>query len=233
MKYAVKRRHERHRVDDMDVYAKTLFNEHVEFFDISATGACITTQKNLHFDTKYIIKFDENRMPFSLLCSVQWERLGVGVKSSRGEFIPVYRAGVVFKDVSTDKLIKLKDFMRISGIPNEIRLDDKYKTSALRFKIHSNERAVLYYPKTSAVKKISIGGMLIETDIAFPIGKKLPMALILSGGNLTIRFLGRVASCRETPEREIKHSDVGVEFLAMSDYDRSRLKTFIGSLREH
>ncbi|MCL4475596.1 MAG: PilZ domain-containing protein [Nitrospirae bacterium] len=222
-----KRRYKRFAVENMDVHAKTLFAAEIDLLNISMSGACILSKKSLKAGDKYLIKL---AMHLSLPCVVIWESLCRSLKKSGGEFIPAYRTGVAFKDMTSDKLVKLKDFIRVSGIPNEQRLSDEYRPSALRFTVFTNGKAALLYPKTSPVKKMSLGGMLVELHNGVQAEKKFPMALILPNEALPVRFQGRVASCIAIPNERSKRFDIGIEFLDMAEYDRSRVSKFLGLL---
>jgi hypothetical protein len=226
-----KRRYKRFVVENMDIHAKTLFATDTELLDISVTGACITAQKSLRFADKHLIKLESEGMHLPIQCSIIWKNLSGSARNTSGEFVPVYKAGVAFKGISSDKLVSLKDFIRMSGIPKERRISDEYGPSALRFKIHNNKKAVLYYQRTSTVKKISLGGMLIELYNGIKIDKRFPMALSLPNKDRQIRFQGRVASCIEIPGNKLRH-DIGIEFIDMPENDKSRLSEFLHFLEE-
>jgi len=120
----------------------------------------------------------------------------------------------------------------VSGIPNEQRLSDEYRASALRFTVYANEKAMLLYPKKSPVKKISLSGMLIESYKSVQVEKKFPMALFLPHEALPVRFQGRVASCIAIPGERPERFDMGIEFLGMADHDRHRVRKLLGLLGE-
>jgi hypothetical protein len=227
-----KRRYKRFAVENMDVHAKTLFAAAIDLRNISMSGACIVSKKSVKFGEKCLIKLESEGMHLSLPCNVVWEALCCNLKKSGREFIPVYRTGVAFKDMPSDKLVKLKDFIRVSGIPNEQRLSDEYRSSALRFTVCAHEKAVLLYPKTSPVKKISLSGMLVESYNSIQVEKRFPMALVLPNEALPVRFQGRVASCIAMPDERPKRFDIGIEFLDMAECERSKVSKFIGILRE-
>lgn len=224
-----KRRHERFVVEDMALHAKTLFATEVELPDLSVTGACILARKSLKTGDQHLLMLHNKGRALTLQGVVVWVTLSGSVKNAREEAVAVYRAGVMFQNVSSDKLVRLKDFMRTFGIPDGEKLSAAYPPTALRFRIKASESSVLYYHKTSPVKKISLGGMLIEGHNGINIEWKAPMALFLPNENAPLKFHGRVASCIEIPGRRSKHYDIGVEFLDMSEDDRSRLSAFLHS----
>jgi len=221
------RRYERFAVEDMALHAKTLFATEVELLDVSMTGACIVAKKSLKIGDQHLLRLQNEGTALTLQGVVVWVTLSGSVKNAREEAVPVCRAGVTFKNVSSDKLVKLKDFMRTFGVPDGEKVRDEYPPTALRFRIKANESAVLYYYKSSPVKKISLGGMLMEGYNGIKLEWRAPMALFLPNGNAPVKFRGRVASCIEIPGRRSKHYDIGVEFLDMPEDDRSRLSEFL------
>jgi Tfp pilus assembly protein PilZ len=223
-----KRRYKRFSVEEMDIHAKTLFAEGIDLLNISLSGACILSTKSLKFGDKYLIRLKSEGLHLALPGVVVWESLCSRVKNSAGEFVPAYKAGLAFKGITSDKLVELKDFIRVSGIPNEQRLSDEYKPSALRFTVHAHEKAVLFYPETAPVRKVSLGGMLVESSDRVQVEKKFPMALFLPNDALPVRFKGRVASCVPIPNERSKRFGIGVEFLDMAEHDRSRMGRFLG-----
>lgn len=221
------RRHKRFAVEDMALYAKTLFATEIELLDVSMTGACVVTKKSLKLGDQQLLRLHNKATGLTLRGVVVWVMLSGSVKNAREEVVPVYRAGVTFKNVSSDNLVKLKDFMRTFGIPDGEKVSDEYPPTALRFRIKTTENAVLYYHRTSPVKKISLGGMLVEGYNGIKLEWRAPMALFLPNETAPLKFRGRVASCIEIPGRRSKHYDIGVEFLEMPEHDRLRLSEFL------
>lgn len=211
----------------MALHAKTLFAAEVELLDVSITGACVAARKSLKSGDQYLLRLEYKDKAFTLQGVVVWVMLSGSVKNVREEAMPVYRAGIVFKNVSSDTLVKLKDFMRMSGSPEGEKVRDEYPPSALRFRIRANEKVILYYHKTSSVKKISLGGMLMEGYSGIRTEWRAPMALFLPDESAPIKFHGRVASCIEIPGRRSIHYDIGVEFLDMPEDDKARLSRFL------
>lgn len=227
-----KRRYRRFAVENMDVHAKTVLTAGIDFLNISTSGACIVTKTGLKSGDKYLIKLQCEGMHLSLPCVVIWESLCSGNKRSGRGGAASYKTGIAFKNMTSDKLVKLKDFIRVSGIPDARRLSDEYGPSALRFAVHSNRKAVLLYPKASPVRKISLGGVLVESNTVISVGKKFPMALLLPDEELPVRFRGRVASCIVVPHARPDLFHIGIEFLDMAPGDRSRVSRFLGRLEQ-
>lgn len=224
------RRYKRYAVEHIDMHAKALLTTEAELQNLSMTGVCITTRKSLKLGEKHLVTLKGGGVALPLECSVVWERISGSVKTAGGDVVPVYTAGLTFRETGSDKIIKLKDFIRGSGVAYEQKLSDEYGPSSLRFKLYGNEKAVLYYPQTSTVKKVSLGGMLVELFEKIELEKRFPMALFLPGDHQPLRVRGRVASCIRMSSEHSKHFDVGIEFLDMREEDRGRLQTFLHSL---
>jgi hypothetical protein len=225
--YEVKRRYKRFRVEQMNIRAKTLFAVEAELLNISVGGACIRAEQSLKVTDKQLVSLKSGKTPLTFPCSVVWEDVVSNADEFAGKSAPRYRAGVSFTHMPPDKLVKLKDFIRQSGIPYAQRVSDIHKPSLLRFLIHTNNKAVVYYRETLPVKKIGLGGMLIEVPCDLQQGKVFPMELFIPDENAAIRFRGRIASHRPVPGGEPGHFDIGIEFLDMAVLDKFRLSKFL------
>ncbi len=221
------RRFRRYAVDHMSMQAKALINTDVELSNISTTGACITTYERLQPGGRHLIELRAQKSPLLLRCKMIWRNPSVTVKDSYRTILPSFKAGLVFKDLSSDKLVQLKDYIRLSGIPDVKRASSKYKASALRFNVQTLERAILYYPSQSTVKTISLGGMCIQTPHELMPEKRLVMSLLLPGESLSSKFQGRVTSINPAGDAGEQVFNTGIEFLNMKEQDKARLGKFI------
>jgi hypothetical protein len=227
--YLKRRRFKRFPVEGMKVHAKVIVAEIIELSNISIKGACITTTKPMRPGDNVLVKIEYEKVHLSLSGIVIWEKEIEGMDNIE-EPVAIYKAGVQFKGISTDTLIQLKDFMRVSGIPDKKMLSREYQPSPLRFNICTNEKAVISCPMTYSVKKISLGGMLVETNCALEIERRYPMAIYLPNENTPIKFQGRIASRIKIQEEKTKLFDIGIEFLNLEENDKSRLNSFFSCL---
>jgi Tfp pilus assembly protein PilZ len=226
--YPQKRRYKRHVVDGMEIQAKMVFAEIVDLFDLSSGGACIVTTKSVKPGDNIVLRITDENINRPLKCTIIWERdAEEDMKESPGIF---HKAGVQFKGLTPDTLIQLKDYMRDSGIPDEKKLEDEYQPSALRFKVYKNDKAVMSYPISYPVKKLSLGGMLVETDREFSVEQRYPMAIYLPQDNQPIKFQGRIASKIPKKNDQTYIYDVGIEFLNLAATDKSKLNKFLALL---
>jgi Tfp pilus assembly protein PilZ len=224
--YTKKRRYKRYVVEGMEIQAKMVFAEIVELFNVSTGGACIITTKIVRPGDNIVLRITDENMNRPLKCTIIWEKEAEDdTKARLGIF---HKAGLQFKGVAPDTLIQLKDYMRGSGVPDDKKLEDAYKSSALRFKVYKNEKAVMSYPLNYPVKKISLGGMLVETDHEFQVEQRYPMAIYLD--NHPIKFQGRIASQIPIKKDQMHNYDIGIEFLNLAAHDKTRLNKFISLL---
>ncbi|GAB4418432.1 MAG: hypothetical protein OHK0032_14400 [Thermodesulfovibrionales bacterium] len=219
-----KRQHKRFIVEGLDIQAKTIFSTEVNILDISLGGACISGTKRLNIGNEYTLKIEGRDSTISLSCIVVWEKLSGNRKTQSGEIVPVYRVGMQFKEGLTQKLNEVLDFIKENSIIKENKL------KGIRFKIHPG-KAVINYPKVYAVKKISMGGILMVADEPLPVEENFHMEISIPDEE-PIHFLGRVASCIEIPDMVAKCYDIGIAFFEILDNDRSRLSAFIDLLRD-
>jgi Tfp pilus assembly protein PilZ len=218
------RQYQRFIVEGMDIHAKTLFAAEVDVLNIGFGGACISGTRRLSIGGEYVLKIEGKENPITLNCIVVWEKLSGNVKKPGGELVPIYRAGVQFKESISPMLGKLLDFIEENAAEKEKRL------KGIRVKILP-EKATIKYPKTYLVKKLSLGGFLIAADEPLPVEEQLHMELSLPG-QPTINFLGRVASCLETTSTNVKCFDIGVAFAEIPNGDKTRLSAFVNRLQE-
>ena len=116
----------------------------------------------------------------------------------------------------------------------EDRQEDIYQLSGLRlftrFQIEApDETALLHCYDGCKVKKLSLGGMLIESDNPLEIEITMPMKLTFPQDK-SITFQGRIASCLLIENSDPECFDIGVEFLEMPKKENQILVEFIESL---
>ena len=221
------RRFRRFRVQHMKIVAQTLFAVETELVNISVAGACLKTEQSLKATHKQIVRLHGESTSLTLPCSVVWENVVRTADEPVEKFAPSYRTGVSFNSVPSDKVVRLKDFIRKSGVPYAQKVSDSFKPSLLRFHVLANNQAVMYYTKTLPVKKIGLGGMLVDLHCAIPRGKTFLMELFLPKEVSPIRFLGKIASVIPAPHTGRARFDTGIAFLDLTPADRFRLSRFL------
>jgi hypothetical protein len=224
--YSTKRRYERFPVEGKKLKAKAALTEVIELSNVSIGGACIITTRTLMPGDNVLLRIPAEKVEKPLKCTIIWEAASDKPLERGGMHVPAYRAGVKFNDMVPGTVVQLKDFMRSTGVPVEGNRDVGYEPSPLRFSVLLDEKALMNYSAAFPVKKISLGGMLVETGAELEVDGKYPAALYLPGSDHAVRFNGRVAS--KIPLKD--GFDVGIEFCNMCDDDRSCLAAFLETL---
>lgn len=222
------RRYKRYSTEGRDVRAKMVLSEEADIENMSIGGACVITKRTVTPGENVLLNFADANIDRPLKCRVIWEREPTGDAAETGP--RHYQAGVQFQEVPPYTLIRLKDFMRESGVPDMKKLSDQYLPSSLRFKIYRNQKVSMKYPSTYLVKKISLGGMLIDTNQEYDIEQRYPMAVYLSDTNAPIKCTGRIASQLPVRNEQGIRYDTGIEFLNLADHDRTHLRKFLSRL---
>lgn len=222
-----KRRYPRYEINGMAIYGKVLRPADVQIHNIGLGGAHITIKKKLDVGSEYVLHLMHKGTELVPIKGVVlWEKLEGNSTNDMGETIPVYSVGIEFKGVITSKGSDMLSF--IGKASNDFTL----RLKGLRVKFHVPEKVILQYPEQYTVKKISKGGMLLETKEEFPVEAKFPIEIMFPIESEQVMFLCRVASCMLIENKAPKHFDVGIEFIDVQDKDRITLEKFISSIQQ-
>lgn len=215
-----KRLHRRFVVEGIE--GTLMFATDVEILNISINGVALKANRRLEIGREYTLKLEYMEKSVSLNGIVVWSVLSELGMGQRDEKVPIYKAGMKFTNVISDKMVNLLDFIEENKVAPDNRL-------TIRFDVKAPDRASLNGPHNYKVKKVSNSGMLIVADMPFEAEDRFPMEIYLHGDK-SVRVLGRVASCLEVTEEDPKHYDIGIEFLEISRNDRAKFNEFIESL---
>ena len=222
-----KRRFRRFSVDILGINGKMLFANEVEILDISVGGVSLKVDRRLNIGNEYTLKMGNGDQSISIKGEIVWSKISGTKKGSRDDVIPIYAAGMRFSSIGGDKADSLARFIeRVSHSTHE----EAHRLSGLRFNmrfpVQGSKKAVLDMAEGYAVKKLSLGGMLIRSADPFEVDERFPMEIALPGGR-RIDFVGRIASCFQVADEEPARYDIGIEFADMPEDDRASLKEFI------
>jgi len=215
-----KRQYPRYVVEGVE--GTLMFTTHVDVLNISINGVALKANRRLEIGREYILRLEYKDRTVSVNGVVVWSVLSELTDGPHAEKVPVYKAGMRFTDIISDKMARLLEFIESHKLSQDERLN-------IRFTIKAPDKAILDGPHNYGVKNMSISGMRIETDMRVDVGARYPMEISLED-NRTIKVLGRVVSCLEVNDRAPKHYAVGIEFIEMSDEDRKKLKEFVDAL---
>lgn len=216
-----KRRFKRYNVDG--IHGNMLYSADVNVVNISIDGASIETTKRLTIDKEYTLKIKFKDTVLNLKGSVAWSTLSHNETRKNGEVVPVYKAGIKFDYILTANSSELMKFI----YENRTESIEK-RLLGVRFKVKRPNDAIIDCPHEYTIKKISLSGMLIESETLFDIESLHEMEICLQQSVMPVT--GRIVNCVETVKDNITRFDIGIEFIKISDEDRSLLKTFLESL---
>lgn len=199
-----------------------MFATDVHILNISINGVALSANRRLEIGREYTLKLEYMDKSVSLAGVVVWSVLSELGAGQHGEKVPIYKAGMKFRNVISESMARLLEFID----EHKFAVDDRL---TIRFNVRSPDRARLDGLHNYKVKKVSEKGMLIMTDIPLDVEERFPMEVFY--GDNTIRFTGRVASCIEVTGEVPKHYDIGVEIVEISDDDRTRFNEFVETLR--
>ncbi len=199
-----------------------MFATDVHILNISINGVALSANRRLEIGKEYTLKLEYMDKTVCLAGIVVWSVLSELGTGQHGEKVPIYKAGMKFRDVISENMARLLEFID----ENKFAVDDRL---TIRFNVRSPDRASLDGYHSYRVKKVSERGMLIVTDIPLEVEEKFPMEVFCGGK--TIRFMGRVACCVEATDAVPKHYDIGVEIIEISGDDRTRFHEFIETLK--
>lgn len=228
-----KRRHKRYALDLYDIHGEVLFTKDLKILDISIGGISLKADKRMNIDREYTLKIIAKDRTLILKGKVMWSLLSANQKGANGDIIPIYTVGLKFTDVSNEMMKEIINFIEDHKREKD-RQKDIYELSGLRlftrFQIGAQEETTtLHCYEGCEVKKLGLGGMLIESEHPIEIENKMAMELTFLQGK-SITFQGRVASSLLIADTVPERYDIGVEFLEMSATDHEILVEFINFL---
>ncbi len=210
-----KRRYKRYTVDGLSGQLTYAINARV--LNMSMEGMAVETNRLLNVDKKYIIRLGNGMDTVELEGTIVWSNLIKTEHQSTGDVVPVFKSGIKFEGLLTEKAEKL------------LRFIDKNRVLKLEHRLHGRFRidsqpAQIGYPHDYTIKKLSLSGMLIETDTTFDPGITLEFSLTLDN-EVKIITRGRVVNTRR--DEESGRYSIGVEFINLSDSNREILSEYL------
>ena len=215
-----KRRYPRFVVEG--VQGKMVFASQVEILNLSLGGVAIKADRRLNIGGEYTLKLELAGEAIDIKGLVVWSVMS-GLRKSGEDGVPEYSAGLRFKDIFTERLLRLMAFI------DHHKVFEEHRVGGMRFRIDAPGKALLDSPENYRVKLISRSGMLIETQHVLELDHVYPMEISPPDAEV-IRFDGRVASIMRVENEGPGQYELGIEFVALATGDDVRLQAFIESL---
>jgi hypothetical protein len=221
------RRHQRFRLDSVEVSGQMTFASEVSVIDIGMGGVSLRADKRLNIGGTYKLRLETRQRAVTVVCQVAWARMSGTKKSADGDTIPLYTAGMKFIDLSEDRASELLGL--VECVSSEEVVPEADRRTHVRFQIGAPGTARLVFPTDYRVRTISLSGMLIESDEALASESMVPMVLSLHEDR-SIEFLGRVVSCQPKADDGGSRYHIGIEFIDVTGDARDELSGFIAVL---
>lgn len=195
----------------------------IDIINISAGGVSLLADVRLEMNREYTLRVENRDRAVSVRGVVVWSILAGNALGRQGETVPLYEAGLKFSDVMPEKSAEIAEFIERHKLLPDSRI-------IARFDVETPGKAVLHYHFSFRVNKLSMGGMLMQTDRPFRVNDTFPIEIFLPGER-NVKVFGRIASCYGAGETEegVRYN-VGVEFLQIAEEDRPVLSRYIESL---
>ncbi len=108
-----KRQHGRFKVKGLDITGRMIFASMVKLNDISANGVSLNADRRMEIGRVYPLKLEFQNKVLPVSGVVIWSRLNELGERPSGEMVPIYKAGIRFRDAANNGMIReLMDFIR-------------------------------------------------------------------------------------------------------------------------
>jgi PilZ domain len=226
------RRHRRFSVDVKEIKGNAVFASEVVINDISLAGVSLIIDRKLEMGMEYSLRILDNDLDLPICGTVIWCKENAAAGGQNEDAHLKYAAGLQFADRQQEAIAGCLIKFIESHLLDKQKQVKVHETSGLRcnirFPLDARETAVLNIAEIYRVKKLSLGGLLIESSHSLESETRIHMGITMPG-DMHLSFTGRVASCIVSPEDSARF-DVGIEFIEMPEPNRLTLKEFIRRL---
>jgi hypothetical protein len=163
------RRHERHDVEGVDGTLVVSLEGRV--LNMSLTGLAVETTSMLRLGATYWLRLPRGGDELRFKATVAWCHLERTRKNHQGESVPVYHAGLDFRESLDERTRQMLVFLKEHSI---LEVGERI---AGRFQPRHKLSAELSVRYPFEVRRLSLSGMLIETEFAPELGDTLEMEI--------------------------------------------------------
>lgn len=215
-----RRRHPRYEVSGLR--GSLVVPIEIRVINLSLGGMALETHSYLQFGRAYNLRLEGAGRSLALSGTVAWCSLKGTRKSEHGEVLPVYRAGLRFEELGGERSRELWELIRGHVV---VDVEDSVLG---RFKVDLPRDPALNSSYDFTVRKLSLSGMLIETDFVPEVGSRFDLQLRLGGRPWQTR--ARVASVPRSGRLGAGElAEIGLEFCDLQPDEQRQLSEFIGA----
>ena len=196
------------------------FTVDASVLNISRSGIAVQTKFQLVVGRKYAVQIGYRSGPVLTTGTVRRCSLRRTRRTEKGEVEPIYEAGIEFDDVLNEKQAEIMPIVAKSA---SLQLKPRLYG---RFRPDEDETVTLKSDLDFEVRRISLSGLLVETESAPEPDAVVSIEIQIDGRPFA--SAGRIANVSKVSDEEGAHkSQFGVEFLKLSDEQRKLLETFL------
>ncbi len=221
------RRHKRFKLDLAELDGKMFLIDDVEVLDISLGGLSLRTSKALNVGKEYLITLLAQGKSIEIKGIVRESSPAGTEKLTNGETVQIHTAHIRFKDGQTPKILAILASLQHLGKEDAPAADERRLHVRCRFTMPLD--TVLSHSPIFSVKKISLSGMLIQSDQMLKANSVIPMNISINGGTIHIR--GRIITCEKKFNGHAMY-ELGVAFMELTESDKAILKRLTDYLEE-
>ena len=208
------------RFDVENVPGMMAFTVDAKVLNISRSGIAVETSFQLVIGRRYIAKIGYRGRSVRTAGTVRRCRLKKTRETETGEVEPVYEVGIKFDDILSEKQSELMPI-----VAKNASLQIKPRLYG-RFRPDQDQSVILKSNVGFEVKRLSLSGLLVETDASPERDAIVSLELEINGEQFA--SAGRVVDLSKVHGAErIHRSQLGVEFVEMTSGSREILKTYL------
>ncbi|MFA4919629.1 MAG: PilZ domain-containing protein [Thermodesulfovibrionales bacterium] len=129
----VGRRYERFPVDNDEINSSMALADHVQVLDISEGGISLKADIRLNIGRQYTLTIETKRNAWTVKGIIVWSSLIENKEDAKGNFVPIYKAGLQFTNVSREAINEIIGSLQYKKQHVNISNDSEYVNFGLEY----------------------------------------------------------------------------------------------------
>lgn len=210
------------RFEVHDITGVFLFDVDAKVLNLSLGGMALESSRSLQVGRRYSFRIRDGAELVTVSGVVAWCNLRRTLRTEGDEVAPCYHAGVRFEGILTSTAEDLGRLIEENAV---VEVGQRIYG---RFRVEPDSPLSVATQVDFEVRKISLSGMLVETELEVDLEARVQLEVSLVNGLYACR--GRVAYARPPQHPWEKRTQIGVEFLDPPPERRLLLEDFIAFL---
>jgi len=224
------RKHKRFKLDVSDLRSNMSIVGKVDIIDISAGGVALKADRKLNMGKECLMTLGYDKKHITIKGIVVRSELSGVEERADGEKVNIYSVGILFNNESVGKAT---DFLGSTEDNKKARVPEQagWFYRCVRFFITTPSGKVLSLPSQFIIREISQSGIIIQMNHQLNVDSMILMELSFDARD-AVSFMGKVVFCRMIQDQVNTNYDIGIEFLDLTDRDRSLILSFMGVVKD-